>query len=342
MRKIDTLWVLGGFAVLGALLALWSANKEVEARRVGRAQGVLISDAEQILNRADGLRIITVDGTTTLRFENGGVRVAERDDLPADTAAVRRLADSLLRMEKVAAKTARPERLHVLGLADPIDDADPEDAGLRVEIFGENASVLAAVIVGDAARGGALIADAANARYARRADEQRAWLVDHAPDPPRLPGAWLAFEDVATSRDRLQALEAAMSDGRAYRLTQIAVEDAAAPDFELSGDVDGESSAYVRTGPVDALAGLAPEDALAPPDDFELQARVTVTPVEGAPAQLRIGAASGDGVIVVDVAGDVFPARFEGRALVVPDFVRRRLAEPSFLMDPDGEPADAP
>ncbi len=341
--KIDPLWVLGGLAGLGVALALWSLLGEVDARQVGRAEGPLISNAEQLLNQAQGLRVISSEGVSTLRFQNGGVRVAERDGLPADAAAVRRLADSLVRMEKVAAKTARPERLHLLGLMDPEDGAsDLEDVGLRVEILNADAAASVAVIVGDAARGGPLIADAADARYARHADETRAWLVDHAPDPPRRPGGWLSFEDAAIARDRVQSLEATLPDGRAYRLARMEDENAAAPGFALSGDVDSETSAYVRTGPIDALAGLAPEDALATPDDFELQAMITVTPVEGAAARLRIGAVAGDGLMVVDGAGDLFPGRFEGRALKIQDFVRRRFAEPSFLIDPSSGEEDAP
>ena len=100
-----------------------------------------------------------------------GWRVASEHGYPARTERVNRLLVGLANLEKIAPKTADPERFARLAVGDPADDP----LARRVTLTGDDGTEIARLIVGKQRH--ELTGRAASGTYVRVPGGQRAWLA---------------------------------------------------------------------------------------------------------------------------------------------------------------------
>src|SRR5919206_1534319 len=141
-----------GFAVLAATTAIslglagWAvASRDVPVRAVGQPEPMFAG----LLDHLNDVQTVKVTGGTeklTLRrAADGKWQVEERGGYPADGKRVREVALGLANLRLVEAKTAKPDLLPRLDLADP---AKPDAKAREIELQGKDGKPLAAAIVG--------------------------------------------------------------------------------------------------------------------------------------------------------------------------------------------------
>ncbi len=181
-----------------------------------------------------------------IRKAGDGWTVLNRENYPADMSKVRSLLLALTDAEMIEAKTSNPELYSRLGLDDP---EQHESGGIRVTLEGGEAGF--SVILGDTAQ--------SDNRFARRQDEDRAWLIDQRADVPLSAAEWLAPEIVDIDANRIRSLTITHPDEEHVRIRKDSSEDI---DFEVIDIPDGRELSYstVANGIAGALNDLQLDD----------------------------------------------------------------------------------
>jgi hypothetical protein len=249
----------------------------------------------------------------TLQRAKPGWTVRERTGWPADPALVRTLLEDLAAARRAEARTARPDRYARIGV-EAVAGADA--GGIEARLHGRGWDE--AVVVGDAPPLG-------GGRFARRAAEAQAWLVDRPLALPREPAAWL---------------DTRLFDVPLARVAGVRSFDAAGHAFELAHRddrfrvVDAPSAAMGDSYRGDALAGVLEQlhlDDVAADDGAAAERTVYFTLVDG--AQVRLAAWRVDGRVWMRVqecppkAGPLCPveARWAKRRFLLPAHVAATL-----------------
>ncbi len=280
-----TVATLAALAVGLVLLLVGVRNVDIGGPRVATGR-LLLPEFAPLANDIGEVRIAGAGEGVTLRREDDGWVVVERDGYPADMGKLRPLVIALSEATIVEEKTSNPELYARLGLGDPDGDADTEggadtegdtdtegDAdpdgiidpegdtaadsdtgtegnGTAVTVSGEG--VQSTVIFGNTAQG--------DNRYARVADEPGSYLVDVNPELPQSPGEWLdpQITDIAADTVRLVTIEHA--DGERIELARP--DDAETPDYVALNLPEGRELTYpsVANGIAGALDDLDLED----------------------------------------------------------------------------------
>lgn len=124
------------------------------------------------VERVGAVEVITGQGGYTLEKRGDGWVAASKHGYPVEGERVRRMLIGLANLEKIAAKTRRPELYPKLGVEDP----DRPGAGSRlVRLLDAEGTLLATLIVGKQRHGRTGRAD--KGTYVRLPDEDRAWLA---------------------------------------------------------------------------------------------------------------------------------------------------------------------
>lgn len=146
------------------------------------------------LNDVERVRLRSGDDASVLVRAGEGWLMANKDDFPADGAAVRRTVLQVASLRVVEPKTANPERYARLGVQDA--DAEGTDSTL-VELLGAGDAALARLLVGHASDN-----TSAPRHYVRRAGEAQSWLVEGELEVPADPVPWLdaGIVDVDTAQ----------------------------------------------------------------------------------------------------------------------------------------------
>ncbi len=146
------------------------------------------------LNDVERVRLRSGDDASVLVRAGEGWLMANKDDFPADGAAVRRTVLQVASLRVVEPKTANPERYARLGVQDA--DAEGADSTL-VELLGAGDAALARLLVGHASDN-----TSAPRHYVRRAGEAQSWLVEGELEVPADPVPWLdaGIVDVDTAQ----------------------------------------------------------------------------------------------------------------------------------------------
>jgi hypothetical protein len=132
------------------------------------------------VNEVDAVDIVAPGGrvTVSLRRDDERWRVTQKDDYEAEFAQVLELLRTLAEAGIVEPKTSRPAWYPQLGVQDV---SDPDATGRRLDFPGRE---IASVIIGQSDPSG-------EGSYARRAGEERSWLLDEIVEVPVDPVAWL-------------------------------------------------------------------------------------------------------------------------------------------------------
>lgn len=183
--------VLGGIA--------WKISTD-KAPQTEVVRAALYAGLLDKLNDVTRVELRSGKSATTLKREGEQWTVANRDNFPAEPAAVKRLLLGLSDLQIVEAKTSLPDSYSRIGVADPGEGSD----SLLVEVYGAADARLAALIVGHARNGGQQ-----SQRYVRRAGEAQSYLVNGKLDGSADPITWLdaRIADVDTARVKRVAIE---------------------------------------------------------------------------------------------------------------------------------------
>lgn len=235
--------VLAVAALLALGAGLWLAGQ----RSAGPALGndLFYPTLQGELDAVTEVRILAPGGgnAVTLKRQEDGWRVGERQDYRADAAKVRRLLLALADAKVFEAKTANPEQYATLG----VQDIGAADAGsVQVELHGTSQPYR--VIVGKRGNG-------RNAYFVRRVDEPQSWLVDADLDAKAAPGEWLHREVLDISPDRVQSAQVSVGQTRPYT---VAKQSRADENFAVDGLPRGKKlkSASAADGFATALSAI--------------------------------------------------------------------------------------
>lgn len=219
------------------------------------------------LDQVAQIRVVAAGRTTTVRRSEAGWVVDELGGFPVDAGKIQALARSLVAARLLEAKTDRPERHARLELEDPT----VEKAKSRLVVLSDaNGSVILSLIVGKTRYG--VFGPGRGGVYARRADEQRAWLLDRRIEVPEEPIDWIERRILDVPRDQVarvvlrpgtgEQLVAARTGAEATELTLAGVPEGRAADKDkldrLAGTLADLTLQDVKPAAAIAFAADAP------------------------------------------------------------------------------------
>ena len=258
------------------------------------------------------------DATLTLARREGGWRVKERADFPADADRVRELLLRLVKLKVVQTEAVAEAQRARLQLLEP--GAAQEGAGTRIELKDGGGAVLARLLLGKKVT--AMVAGAAfgpetgvpTGRYAMTGDEPgTVVLVSEAlAQAEAKPGSWLSKELIRV--ERAKSISASGPDGK----QRFAVSrDSEASDWKLAGG--GKPDPGRVQDVASALASLSLADVVAEPAkaDTGLDRAVVVKArtFDELAYTIRIGAKARDDryYAAISASGDPPAARSAGK-----------------------------
>lgn len=258
------------------------------------------------------------DATLTLARREGGWRVKERADFPADADRVRELLLRLVKLKVVQTEAVAEAQRARLQLLEP--GAAQEGAGTRIELKDGGGAVLARLLLGKKVT--AMVAGAAfgpetgvpTGRYAMTGDESgTVVLVSEAlAQAEAKPGSWLSKELIRV--ERAKSISASGPDGK----QRFAVSrDSEASDWKLAGG--GKPDPGRVQDVASALASLSLADVVAEPAkaDTGLDRAVVVKArtFDELAYTIRIGAKARDDryYAAISASGDPPAARSAGK-----------------------------
>ena len=258
------------------------------------------------------------DATLTLARREGGWRVKERADFPADADRVRELLLRLVKLKVVQTEAVAEAQRARLQLLEP--GAAQEGAGTRIELKDGGGAVLARLLLGKKVT--AMVAGAAfgpetgvpTGRYAMTGDESgTVVLVSEAlAQAEAKPGSWLSKELIRV--ERAKSISASGPDGK----QRFAVSrDSEASDWKLAGG--GKPDPGRVQDVASALASLSLADVGAEPAkaDTGLDRAVVVKArtFDELAYTIRIGAKARDDryYAAISASGDPPAARSAGK-----------------------------
>lgn len=187
--------VLGGMA--------WKISSD-KAPQTEVTRSALYAGLLDRLNDVSRIELKSGDNSTTLKRANDQWTVANRDDFPAEPAAVKRLLLGLADLQIVEAKTSLPDSYARIGVADAGTGSD----SMQVELHGAKDDTLAALIVGHKRESGQQ-----SQRYVRRAGEAQSYLVNGRVEASADPITWLDARIVDVDTARVRQVVIAPTDG---------------------------------------------------------------------------------------------------------------------------------
>ena len=192
--------------VLGGMAWKISSDKapQTEVTRTALYAGLLDK-----LNDVTRVELRSAKSQTTLKRGGEQWTVANRDNFPAESAAVKRLLLGLADLQIVEAKTSLPDSYGRIGVADPGDGSD----SLQVDLYGAKDEPLLAVIVGHTRTSGQQ-----SQRYVRRAGEPQSYLVNGKLDGNSDPITWLDARIADVDTARVGMVEIVPSEGAAVAI----------------------------------------------------------------------------------------------------------------------------
>ncbi|UCG71667.1 MAG: DUF4340 domain-containing protein [Chromatiales bacterium] len=237
------------FAALGlAALAAWLLSED-DSGSLSEGDPVLPGLAA-VLNDINSVTVRRAGDTTvaTLRRDEGGWVLADRDDYPANFARIRQNLRGLADAQIFEAKTANAEFYERLGVR---DIADPEAAGTELDIQAPGYS--ARVIIGRTDEGGGSLA------YVRRAGDAQSYLVTASLDPGSQSADWLDTAILDLPSARVRSVQIRHPDGE---ILAIAKPRSESTNYTVADVPEGRSLTYdgVANAIGAALAGLKLDD----------------------------------------------------------------------------------
>jgi hypothetical protein len=231
-----SLTVLGGAAVVVALLAIVTLRRRESAVEASPAGGKLFPELTARINDAASIEIKRKDGVTTLSKSGEIWGLAEKRGYPVDMAAVRKCLIGMSQMTTAEEKTADPALYAKLGVEDPAAEGS---TSALVTVRDAGGGTLAALIVGKERTGKSY----AGARqvYVRKPDEARSWLANGELGLHEGSADWLDKKILEIKRDRVRAVEVLPAEGEAVLVDRDKPE---TNDFTLHDIPEGKELTY--------------------------------------------------------------------------------------------------
>lgn len=208
----------------------------------------LLPGLAAVVNELDSLDLVAPGGevTVSLRRDDERWRVAQRDGYEAEFAQVLDLLRALAEAGVAEAKTARPSWYGELGVQDL---SEPDATGRRINFPDRD---VASIIIGQTDPSG-------EGSYARRADEERSWLLDRVIEVPVDPVSWLEPGIMDIPSEEISEIIVRHPDGETVRL-RVAEDDDRS--VVLMGVPDGREPGpmFKRNALANGLRGLNLED----------------------------------------------------------------------------------
>lgn len=219
------------------------------------------------VNAATAFEVRHADGTYRIARDGDTWGLAAKGGYPVDIGKVRELLLAVSEIEIVDRKTDDPVLLPRLGLQQEPEEGDLHWRRLDVEAGGD---VAAAVVLGERPGRGRT-----TQAFARRADEDQAWLVEA--DGMRLhtdPLEWVDKAFLTVARERVRAVRVQHADGE---VVTVSKQDASDDHFRYHELGERELRyASAPDGLASALQHLKLAD-VAPADEMELDASAATT-----------------------------------------------------------------
>lgn len=266
-------------------------------------------------------------GVVLTRANDGWV-VTSAHGYPARTERVNRLLVGLAKLEKIAPKTADPERFHRLAVGDPADDP----LARRVTLTGRGGAEIARLIVGRQRH--ALTGRAASGTYVRVPGDGRAWLAAGLADLSDDAYPFLDTRVIDLPAGTIRRIEIARVDGS--RLVAVRpAEDA--PALAIADVPTGKTLAVDAVRRLGSLLSEIKFDRVAPASTLAQATRVgnaTVTTFGGLVVKVRVFSRNDRYWLSLSVDARQtaaeeraarLNARVDGWAYMVADYIAERL-----------------
>lgn len=272
------------FAVIAAALVIVEEEAGIQT---DLARAALFPDLDAALESVSEITINATGDSVTIRRTDGRWLLPDKSGYPADQGRVRRLLLAVPLIETEAAKTSDPALYGRLGLRDPGEDGS---RARRLTLKDESGRTLAALLVGDRARGASAggPSQGGGARaYVRLLDEAQSWLAVNVPELSADAEGWLDKTMPTLRRERIKRVAVRHSDGAEVVILR---ESAASDDFALSVQTEAErADVSAIDSLVSALAFLS-FDEVKPVDevDWTGAAAVTFTAFDGLEVRIMV------------------------------------------------------
>lgn len=206
-------------ALLAVTLVLIGAAWKISVDKAPQTEVVRTALTAGLLdhvNEVTRIELKSGKNATTLKRTGDAWTVANKDDFPADAAAIRRTLLQLADLQVVEAKTSLPESYARIGVADPGEGSD----GMLVELYDAQDRKLLGLIVGHEREGGHQ-----EQRYVRRAGEAQSFLVNGKVEGQADPITWLDARIVDVDTARVRQVEIVPADGPAILISKAKPEE---------------------------------------------------------------------------------------------------------------------
>jgi hypothetical protein len=215
----------------------------------------LVPDFEAALGDIERVTVVKANNETVATLEKRPESwvVADKHGYAANAAKLRQALTALGEAQILEQKTANAELYDRLGVEDV---ASADAAGISIALTARSRE-LPTIILGNA--------EGARYRYARRAGEERSFLIDRNPDVPRTAAQWVESQIVDLRGDRVREVTITQADGEVVRLSKASAELA---NFDVADVPEGRELSYPGVANVvgNALRELNLEDVEPAPE----------------------------------------------------------------------------
>ena len=226
MKQARTLAILVVVTAIAVAAAIWSQRPERSTGTGGRLFPGLIDKVNAVMK----IEVVSADTSLTLKKDEKGWRVVEKDDYPANQEEIRALVVGAAELRRIEGKTGKKELWPKLDLGSPGKGAE----SIGYTLKDKNDKVLAALIVGK--RRLVTRSTDIDQYYVRVPGKERAWLVEGQIPKNRVATDWLATEVVKIAPERVHRTTVRHSDGSVVQAIKQKPGDA---NFTLLGVPEG-------------------------------------------------------------------------------------------------------
>lgn len=264
-KKIIILGVITLLVVMIAVLLSQRRESATSDEAFGKAY---FPGLDKSLNEVATVEIVQGAATITLQREGDVWRIKEKGGYAADFDKLQPLVMSIANLQRIEAKTSKPDQYEKLGVSDP-SAAEAEHPGITLK--DSKGTVMASLVVGNPRE-----SDDGTKKmlYVRPLDGPQAWLVEGSVTVATDAGAWIRKSKVLDIyRSRIKSISVALPEGDRYLLTRDT------PDAKAFRYLPPPRNTKIRSfARIDdmsaALENVVPEDAVVA-DSFDFSGKAS-------------------------------------------------------------------